>query len=328
MLVRYRFPVTGRLRLEFSFPVRSELFTYAFDVDDLGLVTHITATARVTDRSSWPVITPDPEPGIRAHIQLTSPFLSRLRRDLRAAAGILALYGVDDISVEQPLEQWEAETPEEKEALSIYSFEMTKQPQPPEKLQRVSFDLVARALLAANRATDFEAALNFFRKGKLDTTAEQYIDAVLDFLFMIETTYANGTFRKAQVENEYLNSAELHSLIQKAAGDRFLLQVVERNSRMAESFRTNYLNRSSTEIIKYLVKLRGELHHHTSRRSGIWHPADHIRFGADALFLQQLCLDVAFAIASPTVFDNEIARAYQAQAHSAATSGELKVHRK
>lgn len=328
MRIRYRLPVLGALRLEFSFPVRTGLFTYAFEVDEHGVVTHLDATASVPDRSLWPKITPNPQPGVKAHIELTSPFFEILRHDMRAASGILALFGVDDISLEEVEQFWEPDNPEEKEALSLFSFKRSREAKPSSEWPRLPFDLVARALIIAEQATGFEAALNFFRKGKLDVKAEQYIDAVLDFLFMVETTYANGKFRTAQVKEEYLASAELRGLIDGVLREPGLLTQVRRHGRIENAFRQTYLGKSSEEIIPYLVGLRGELHHHSARRSGNWHPADHIRFGADALFLQQLCLDIAFAIADPTLFAVDTERSYQAQAHAGASTGELKVHRK
>ena len=328
MHVRYRFPVTGRLRLEYSFPIRTSPFTYVIEADENGVVTHLNATARVQDRSLWPTLIKDPQPGVKVHIRMSSPLFPLLQHDMRAVAGILALYGADDLAVDEAEELWEPETQEEKDSLELHSMMRTTEATAPDTWPRVSFDLIARALLTARRASDFEAALNFFRKGKLDVKSGHYIDAILDFLFMIETTYANGKFKTAQVEAEYLACEELHSLIRKAVKERGLFENVRGHSRIEESFGHIYANKTSTEIVEHLVQLRGNLHHHTSRKKGIWHPADHVRFGADAYFLQQLCLGIAFAIASPTLFNEEATRDYQAQAHANASSGLLKVHRK
>src|SRR5690606_19347035 len=116
------------------------------------------------------------------------------------------------------------------------------------------------------RAADFEAALNFFRKGKVDVRAEQYLDAVLDFLYMVETTYANGKFKTVQVEAEYLGSPELRGLIVEALRDPVLHSNVRGHDRIEQSFRETYLGKTPEEVIAYLVRLRGELHHHTSRK--------------------------------------------------------------
>lgn len=235
---------------------------------------------------------------------------------------------MDEISLEEVEEFWEPDNPEEKEALSLFSFKRSREAKSPSEWPRVPFDLVARALIVAERSTGFEPALNFYRKGRLDVKEEQYIDAVLDFLFMVETTYANGKFKTAHVEEEYFASTELRRLIDDALREPGLLANVRGHGRIESAFRQNYLGKSTEEIIPYLVRLRGELHHHSARKSGIWHPADHIRFGADAFFLQQLCFGIAFAIADPTLFASDAERTYQSQAHASASTGELKVYRK
>lgn len=328
MRVRYRFPVSGRLRLEFSHPVRTQLFTYTCEVSEDGVVTYLNATALANDRSTWPIIVKNPQPGIEAHIQMNTPYFPLLRRDMRAVAGILALYGVDEVAVDEAEEIWEPESEEEKSSLAIYSMKRTTEKTQPATWPRVPFDLVARALMTAERVGDFEAALNFFRKGKIDIQAKQYIDAVLDFLFVLETTYANGKFKTAQVEQEYLSSDELHRLVCEAQRDRVLHQNVKGHIQIETDFKRVYATQPSEEIIKYLVRLRGELHHHTSRKNGIWHPADHVRFGSDAYFLQQLCFGICFTIATPTLFDDVLTHEYQAQAHAYAKAGSLKVHTK
>lgn len=328
MRVRYRFSVSGCLRLAYSFPIKIPGFTYTFEVDGDGVVTHLNVSTSVPDKSEWPRTTPNPAPGIKLHIQMPNAHFPIVQRDIRAIMGILSIYGVDEISVDDAEEFWEAENDAEKASLSIFSMKRTSKATSPTTWPRVPFDLVARSLMVADRAKDFEAALNFFRKGKLDVKSGYFLDAILDFLFMVETTYANGKFKTTQVELEYLASQELHQLISTSLLESSLLDNVRHHDRIRQSFDQVYRDRSSTEIISHLVKLRGELHHHTSRKSGVWNPTDHTRFGADAYFLQQLCFGIAFAISSPTVFEESTERVYRAQEHESALSKTLVVHRR
>ena len=327
MRVRYRLPVSGRLRIDASFPITKPLFTFTFETDDLGLVTHINATAKVDDRTLWPRVTAAPQPGAKFHIQLSSPYRAELRRDIRALTGLLALYGVDDINVDLLDEVWEPESEDEKSALPLYSFQVNRKPAPISSFPVMPFDLIARSLLITERAAGFDAALNFFRKGRVDVKAERYLDAVLEYLFMIETTYANGKFRSAQVEEEYLSSTELCRLIAETVPNPALLSEIRRDSRIDQRFREAYEGKTPEELIPYIVALRGELHHHSARKSGIWHPTDHLRFGADAYFLEYLCLGIAFAITHDTLFDENTVRTYQEQASTSAATGTLKRHR-
>lgn len=326
MHVRYRLPVSGRLRIDSSFPIATRRFTFVFETDDFGLVTHLNATAQVEDRSLWPRITPVPPPGPKFHVQLSNPYFAELRRDMRATSGILALYGVDEIGLDLVEEIWEPANDEEKSALPLYSFKVSWEPPPISKQPLVPFDLVARALLVAEQASGFDAALNFFRKGRADVRSGQYLDAVLDYLFMVETTYANGKFRSAQVEAEYRSSAELCRLLVETTSRPALFGEVCRDSRINERFLHAYQGKAPDDLISHIVNLRGELHHHSARKSGTWHPTDHVRFGADAYFLEYLCLGIAFAITNETLFSQGAIQAYQNQARLSAIAGTLKRH--
>jgi hypothetical protein len=261
MRVRYRLPVRGRLRIGTSFPVTTKLFTYRLEADEIGHVTHINATATVSDPQLWPRFTPLEPPGPAFHLEMSSPWFNELRGELRAVSGMLALYGVEEIGLELAEEMWDPETEEEKRALPVSSLQVEKKPPPVSELPSVSFDLVARALIAADGAGGFDAALNFFRKGRVDVRAEQYLDAVLDYLFMIETTYANGKFRSAQVEAEYLSSTELRQLIIETLENPSLIGEVRGDSRIHKRFMETYEGKTPEQVIPYIVGLRGELHH-------------------------------------------------------------------
>lgn len=328
MRVRYRLPVLGRLRIDTSFPVTTKLFTYHLETDGIGHVTHIAATAAVSDPRLWPRVTPLKQPGPKFQLEMSSPWFDELRRELRAASGMLAMYGVEEVGLELVEETWEPETEEEKGALPLTSFQVEKKPPPVSDLTPMPFDLVARALIVADQAGGVDAALNFFRMGRVDVRAEQYLDAVLDYLFMIETTYANGKFRTAQVEAEYLSSKELLKLISETLTNQSLLAELRADSRIHKLFIQTYEGKAPEEIIPYIVSLRGELHHHSGRKNGIWHPTDHMRFAADAYFLEYLCLKIAFSITHDTLFGETAISEYQRQARQSTATGTIQHHRR
>lgn len=57
-----------------------------------------------------------------------------------------------------------------------------------------------------------------------------------------------------------------------------------------------YAQKDPMDIFDHLVKVRGELHHHTAQRRGIWHPGEQAAYRADAMFLgrtaHRVCLDL------------------------------------
>lgn len=313
MQVRYRFPVTGQLRIGFSFPIQTRLFIYAFEADEFGVVTHLNATTGSVDRALWPEIVSTPGSPVEAHFNLRSPFFAELQQEVRAIAGMLSAYGLDDIIVVDVEESWLPANDSEKQELALSEFKVARERPSPRSFDPVSFDLVARAVLVADEAVGFETALNFYRKGRIDTKNEHYLDAILDYLFMIETTYANGKIKTIQVQAEYQDSVELGRLMAETLANPGLQDEIRHDARAKARFDEVYKGKTVPEVIAQIVNLRGELHHHSARKSGVWHPTDHQRFLADARFLEYLCLGIVFAISHPSQFSEKTDSTYRSQ---------------
>jgi hypothetical protein len=316
MRVEYRCAVKGYIRVPFSFSVPTNFFTFEFETGPHGDLTHVSAITPVPDKSMWPIVKPSTKQGVSVEINMQSPFFDAARKDLRAAEGMLSLFGLESIDMENAEETWLPDSEQEKAELKLYNFKRRNTQKPVEQWPVTGFDLVARAFLAARRGREIESALNFFRKGRTDVTESRYLEAVFDFLFMIESLFANGKFKATQVETEYLRSLILQQTISAVLAEKSLRQAIAHHSdsRVKQSFARDYAGKTPSEITRHLVKLRGFLHHHTIGRRDIWHPDDHVRYEADALFLQNLCLGVGFKIVEPIWFADEHVREYQALA--------------
>jgi hypothetical protein len=81
------------------------------------------------------------------------------------------------------------------------------------------FDVLARAIFAADAATDIEIPLNVFRRGMLDVSERNYIEAIYDFYFILETLFGEGKFKSAAVSNAFLDSSQLRSCVERAVAD-------------------------------------------------------------------------------------------------------------
>jgi len=68
---------------------------------------------------------------------------------------------------------------------------------------------------------------------------------------------------------------------------------------------------SAENAIAKMIELRGYLHHHTSKRRGIWNPEDQHRYEIDALFFQTVTYNVIFAIAERYLYSEDVIRAYE-----------------
>ena len=127
-------------------------------------------------------------------------------------------------------------------------------------------------------------------------------------------------FKSTQVEHEYLASDELQSIIKAAVQDDVLKRNIAGDERIKRAYLHDYHGKTPSQITKHMVDLRGFLHHHSKNRKDIWHPDDHVRFGADAYFLQQLCFAVGFRLLEPVMFAPEFVKKYQELAQQDASS--------
>jgi hypothetical protein len=59
------------------------------------------------------------------------------------------------------------------------------------------------------------------------------------------------------------------------------------------------------QLVEYLVKLRGDLHHHALRKPGIWHPDKVRQFHEEAVLLQEVVHAIAFDQAMTLLFAKE-----------------------
>lgn len=289
-------------------PVPSRGWTTEFKTTN-GIVTHIDVVVPLPRREDWPVIHPDPAPGISAQIEPKTPHLPWIQRELQALQGLLALIGLRSIELEQPEIEWLPESDDERGQLQLFSFKRNREPLPDDQLAPVSFDLIARAVIAADAATDIELPLNFFRRGMLDVYDRNYIEAIYNFYFLLETVFGDGKFKKAAVSNAFLSSDQLRSCVQRALSDSGPL--IAHDPRIRAQFDQSYGKMTVEEAVEKIIELRGYLHHHTAKRRDIWHPEDQRRYELDALVLQAVTYNAAFAIAERYLWDEGVVRAYE-----------------
>lgn len=303
MKVQYRFAATGRIRIREPFPLATPDVEYGVETDKDGVLTFITATYPADNPLLWPSMTKDPEPGVAASIAMHSPNLERAQEAIRTAEGILAFFGLEQIAWGNPEEIYLPDSDEERRQLSVHRMSRSTKKLTALETEPVSFDIVGRALLRAERLTEHEIPLAFFRKGKNDTYENRHIEACLDFLFMLETLFADGKFKSSQVIAHYTASKTLLDAIYEARQDPDVLRIAQHRGHVhAKRLSEKYLAKTPSEIAERFVELRGQLHHHSLKDKNRWHPERHDDFLADALFLEQVCYRVGFELFSAEVF--------------------------
>ena len=308
MRCRYRFPVKGRIRLGINVPIPSSGWIFEFELDK-GIIKFITVTVPLIGPEQWPTIQKDPEPGVKLYISPKLDLLPFIKRELRSIQGLLSLFGLLSIDFDKLEVEWLPDTDEEKANLHLFTMHTTIEPLPDDQIRPLPFDAIARAVIAADAAVDIEVPMNFYRRGLLELFSENYIEAIYDFYFILETVFGEGKFKKAAVMDAFKKSPELRKCVERAISDPG--PVITINKKLKAQFDKNYSMMSAEEVIRKIVELRGELHHHTLKRKK-WHPENQHQFELDAVVLQSIAYNVAFMMAEKYLWDKAVIQAYEA----------------
>jgi hypothetical protein len=197
--------------------------------------------------------------------------------------------------------EWLPESDGEREQLGLHKFAMKSEPLPDSTISSAPFDLIARAVIAADAASAIELPLAFFRRGMNDVYDRNYIEAIYDFFFFIETMFGEGKFKRASLREAFVRTAPLCEAIQIAVADPG--PMISSTPALRQGFAVRYEHKSIGEIIDFILDLRGHLHHHNNRRR--WHPDAQQGYEVDALVLQRVTLHLAFDLARPYLWSDE-----------------------
>jgi hypothetical protein len=248
-------------------------------------------------------------PGVKADLRLPKPELAEIQQELRTIQGLLSVFAFGTVQLEHPDLEWLPESESEAKELSVTRFSMKEQPLPDDQISPLSFDLIARAIYSAASAGAAEIPLNFFRRGTEDIVARQYIEAFYDFYFVLETMFGDGQFRKAAIKRAFLSSPLFRSHVEESIKDPVLRVLAHR---LDGEFERTYGSLSVEQATHRLVELRGELHHHTAKREGAWHPDEQKRYAVDALFLQSVAYKAVWEEVHKHLWDPVVVAAYDA----------------
>jgi hypothetical protein len=310
MRCKFTFKVDGALTLAENFPIETKFYRYEF-VREQNLVTHLAVSMPVPNKSDWPEVVPNPAPGVKLELRVNTPHLPFVQLELRTLQGALAPYGLRAIDVEEPLVECLAENDDERRQIEFNNYSRRSTRLDPNTFEPVPFDLVARAVIATDKLIEFETPLNFFRRGCRDIEDRQYVDAICDFYFVLETLFSNGKFKTQAVVEEFLGSPELC-----AAVDLLLTNpgpTLTTSKTLVAEFVRNYGRLSREKLLEKLVERRGFLHHHTLKRKGIWKPEWQQTYELDALVFQGVAYNVVFGILRRYLWSQDVIEAFQTQ---------------
>lgn len=273
------------------------------------MLSAIEVMVSVPDRADWPVVADSQVPGVRLNLVFTAPELPRIRRNLRVMQGFLALFGLREIKLDDPSVEWIPETDEERDALRVFSYKISDGEWPDETIEPIAYDYFARAFIAAEAAAPLEVAMNFFRRGTNDIYAKSYIEAIYDFYFVFETLFGDGKFKTAEIKKRFLAANAL-----QAAVRNFLetdVRLITHKPDVGARIQRDYLRLTPEQVIDKIISLRGFLHHHTRKRTDMWHPERQSPFEADAVVLQSVALKVVSELSAAHIWSDPVVSEYK-----------------
>jgi hypothetical protein len=314
MKCQYRFKLNGKLTLSQSKPLNVRGLTYEFESDENRHVTHIKITRPLHDRREWPQYERSSEPGISYELKLNDPRLPLVQLEMRSLEAALSLFSVDSIDSDYPEIDWLPEHDAENNAVQVRKFQLTADNDfPPCPL---SFDLIARTVIAAIDLLQVELPMSFFRHGRIAYGKRKYIEAIYQFYFMFETMFGNGKTGSKTIKNEFKKSTELRSAAEDSlrnAGDPF------RSEDLANQVSEKFNGFNADRLIDYMVDLRGFLHHHTSKSKNMWHPSRQGVYNVDALMFGHVALKIFVGHLFKYVDDPKVVDQYRQTTNSQAT---------
>lgn len=309
MRCRYRFPVKGHIQLNQMASIPSTGLIYEFELDN-NFLKNIIVTIPLTNPEHWPKVQRSLNHNLKLEIYPNLETLIFLKKKISTLQGLLSLFGLYSIEFEEFEVEWLPDTEEEKANLDIFSMAKKRKLISESQFPPIPFDILARAVLAIDIAKDIEVPMNFYRRGMLDLYESNYIEAIYDFYFIIETTFAGGKFKQTAVIEAFRNSPDLCNYIRRAISDPG--PCITEDQKLKGIFDNCYGNLTIENIIKKIVKLRGYLHHHTQKSQNMWHPEDQSQLELDALFLQAIAFNITFGLSEKFLWDETVIRAYKA----------------
>lgn len=298
MLVRFSYPVRGNLLLTEQWPLEVGAYRLEWKLDE-GRVTGLTATKRIADEDTLPSVTPGTAEGEALTIHAGHhPSYADLERHLRLIQGITNLFAPIEIDFSSHTTEWIAETEEERESTALHSISAEDDHRHLQAPIHLDYEYLARAAASIDAAIGLEIPLSFLRRGHNYVIEQRYIEAYYNLFFYFETQFAGGYSNPKKVTQRLLEAAPIRQALAQLRAD-----TLKGGARTIAAIKSR-LETPDEAIIRHLVDLRGDLHHHALGRV-LWHPEKGAEFRDDVLFLDALASRAAVAQLGPLVFSAE-----------------------
>lgn len=283
--VSVRAPAESRLPIEEDILFEHLDIEYMLERDRNGLLCSIRASCK-TDARAVPRLLPATAPGSRWNFaEPPDENREKLLERLCRLEGVFSLIGQITFDLRRLEWTWFEENDQsEREILVSTTLDFE-----PNKIKRPALSGTELASLA-KRAIDGDSqtlmTINLFKTGEDNFQNYRYQESLRFFLLALEHEFSGGKFRTADTEKNYLKENRLISAIAQA--DKYALQFSVTGDIQRETIRDILETKSSGEIVRWLVGLRGYLFHQSSKRKATWHPSLHIPHKEEAILVRSI----------------------------------------
>lgn len=269
--MRYRLTakLEGQIFVTEGFAVDREGFLLEFIADDNGQVQELAISLKVPDEKVANFAS-GIGPGQRESVATYTiggdrELYDRLVSELQSLESNLAFAtaALKRIHWDTPHQEFIPETPEEEELITFTAFSSSRSyPEPHVRFSPV--DLIR----LTSRFSDYESLLvpmAFWREGENFFTTFQYVLAFYQYYFIIEDFYAGGKTGQAPVLKEFAKSEEFRELANNSIEELF--KEPKHRQALKKLFVQEGCDINAPGLQKLLFKVRGRLHHFSSKSS-------------------------------------------------------------
>lgn len=159
MLTKIRHRVHGHLKLGRPLRFTVQNRKYALEVDERGYLSAIEVTAEVS-LSVIPQVNENPQGPEKLAISVPpDPVTTQIRSDLRTVQGALAFFGLREIELDKPEQEWIPESAEEQDFLKLSKFSIGYGDLKDMKNEEISADIVVRCFATAELLAPYQTCL-------------------------------------------------------------------------------------------------------------------------------------------------------------------------
>jgi len=261
--------VEGKIKIGKQFRAVKGSKEYLLIPDDKGWLSKIKIIKKVAESNKYSAKIGPGKGKVKHEIRITGDREERLEliREFQELEGILSFDtagSLKSIEWDAPTEDFIAETEEEEKQVEVHNLGFAKEyPDYPASLDEEGFGRIIRS---KEHYVSLIVPQAFYREGTNEFASRRYINAFYNFYFILEDLYGKGKTKNKDIAEEFRSSEEFRGFVDwviKDINDKYAKHRIS-IERFCKEERVAY---DTDGLIELLLKVRGNLHHYSSRSS-------------------------------------------------------------